>query len=55
MEPIPDDAFGTWSRSKLMRMDLHFTRRVEHAFRRGTESRAAAGATVSIDDKRAAR
>jgi hypothetical protein len=47
-EAQPSDAKqGAWTREQLLRMDAAFVRHVERAFRRGTESRAAASATVT--------
>ena len=42
-----DEVHGGWTREQLLRMDAAFVRHVERAFRRGTESRAAASATVT--------
>jgi len=38
------DARATWPRAKLLRMNWKFSQRVERAFKRGTETRAAATA-----------
>ena len=44
-EAEPCDIFGTWPRVKILKMDTAFVRRVERAFRSGSESRAAAAAS----------
>ena len=43
-QPTPEDAFGPYTRAQLLRMNWRFVRRVERAFKRGTETRAAASA-----------
>ena len=48
-EAEPCDIFGTWPRTKILKMDACFVRRVERAFRRGTETREAAGASYASD------
>jgi|SRR6516164_9904420 hypothetical protein len=46
-EAQPSDAQGAWSRKRYLRMDAAFIRAVEHAFRQGAETRAAASATMT--------
>jgi hypothetical protein len=47
-EMQPEDVIAdAWTREQLLQMDATFVDRVERAFRRCTESRAAAGATVA--------
>ena len=43
---------GIWSRSELLEMDARFCEALERAFANGTESRAAARATVRIGSLR---
>jgi|SRR6516165_10229125 len=46
-EAQPSDAQGAWSRERYLRMNAAFVRRIEHAFRQGAETRAAASATMT--------
>ena len=48
-QPTPEDAFGPYTRAQLLRMDWRFVRRVERAFRNGTETREAAGASYQCE------
>jgi hypothetical protein len=41
-EPEPADRCSPWSTERLLRMDQKFRERMERAFDRGSESRAAA-------------
>jgi hypothetical protein len=44
----PEDVIaGAWTREQRLQMDAAFVRRVERTFRRGAESRTAAGATMT--------
>jgi hypothetical protein len=45
---------GLWSRDRLLAMDASYTAAVERAFELGLESRAAAAATVSFRNGKAA-
>src|SRR5262249_24876151 len=48
LELDPELCCGTWSRTQLVEMDSRFRAAVEQAFAQGSESRAAAAATVRI-------
>jgi hypothetical protein len=51
-ELLPGD--GVWPRDRLLAMDASYVAAVERAFELGLESRAAAGATVSFRNGKAA-
>jgi hypothetical protein len=47
MDAQPGDEQATWSRKRLLRMDGRFQARLERAFRRGKENRAAAAQRIT--------
>ena len=48
-QPTPEDAFGPYTRAQLLRMNWRFVERIERAFRNGTETREAAGASYQCE------
>ena len=47
MDALPGDEQATWSRKRLVRMDGRFQARLERAFKRAKENRAAAAQHVA--------
>jgi hypothetical protein len=49
MTPTDHDALGPYRYAQLLRMDWKFVQRLERAFRNGTETREAAGASYQCE------